>query len=438
MEFELLDTGVFDDDRYFDVVVEYAKADPEDICIRIEAFNRGPDAAELHVLPHLWFRNTWGWGADACARSRRRSRGGRHGHGFAVARRGRLGVDSLPNLMFEYRLGARHLYAPVGGTPLFTDNETNAERCTVRRERRPACSRRTPSTGRSSTAKRASTRRAPAPRRALHFKRGRAGGAARRSGSLRLTPDADEGSARRRRARSSTTRRAEADEFYAAIHPPKASQDEKLVQRQALAGMLWTKQIYLFDVNQWLDGDNPHMPPPASRQPDPQRALASSELDADPVDAGQVGVSVVRGVGPRVPLRRARAGRSRVREGQPVAAAVRAVPAPERADPRVRVGVLGPESAGARLGLLARLSTSRRNGPASADIAVSREMLPEAADQLRVVGEQGRQPGHERLRGRLPRARQHHGRRSQREAAATARFSSSRTPPAGWASSACT
>src|ERR1041384_6984622 len=64
-EHELLDTGVFDEDRYFDVFVEYAKAAPEDICIRIEVFNRGPEAAPLHILPHLWFRNTWAWGAEA-------------------------------------------------------------------------------------------------------------------------------------------------------------------------------------------------------------------------------------------------------------------------------------------------------------------------------------------------------------------------------------
>ena len=62
LEFELLDTGIFDEDRYFDIQVEYAKASPEDICIRIEAFNRGPDAAPLHLIPHLWFRNTWSWG----------------------------------------------------------------------------------------------------------------------------------------------------------------------------------------------------------------------------------------------------------------------------------------------------------------------------------------------------------------------------------------
>jgi hypothetical protein len=80
------------------------------------------------------------------------------------------------------------------------------------------------------------------------------------------------------------------------------------VQRQALAGMLWTKQIYLFDVTQWLNGDNPNMPPPASRH-DIRNPLEAPELDAHPVDAGQVGVPVVRGVGPGVPLRRDRAGR---------------------------------------------------------------------------------------------------------------------------------
>src|SRR6187397_923551 len=70
MEFELLDSGVFDDDRYFDVVIEYAKADPDDICIRIEAFNRGPAEAYLHVIPQLWFRNTWGWGPARAAQPR--------------------------------------------------------------------------------------------------------------------------------------------------------------------------------------------------------------------------------------------------------------------------------------------------------------------------------------------------------------------------------
>ena len=89
MEFELLDTGVFDEDRYFDIVIEYAKADPDDICIRIEAFNRGPDAHVLHVLPQLWFRNTWAWGAER-APAARRSPAGRAAQRFPVVHRGRL------------------------------------------------------------------------------------------------------------------------------------------------------------------------------------------------------------------------------------------------------------------------------------------------------------------------------------------------------------
>ena len=95
-------------------------------------------------------------------------------------------------------------------------------------------------------------------------------------------------------------RRAEADEFYEAIHPPKATEDERLVQRQALAGLLWTKQIYLFDMTRWLEGDNTNFPPPAFPAVDPQSPLAASELDARALDARQMGVSLVRGMGPRV------------------------------------------------------------------------------------------------------------------------------------------
>ncbi|MGH9945558.1 MAG: MGH1-like glycoside hydrolase domain-containing protein, partial [Pyrinomonadaceae bacterium] len=108
-EYELLDTGVFDDDRYFDVFVEYAKATPEDIVMRIEVCNRGPEAAPIHVLPHLWFRNTWAWWSEPTSEP--------------VIRRGPSGecwqsleatdgtAEPLPNLPFKYQLGTRYLYA---------------------------------------------------------------------------------------------------------------------------------------------------------------------------------------------------------------------------------------------------------------------------------------------------------------------------------------
>jgi hypothetical protein len=251
MEFELLDTGIFADDRYFDILIEYAKAGPDDIAIRIEAFNRGADAATLHLLPTLWFRNTWAWGpVRGPEPSIVPAAGSRDA--IAVAADDRT-ADPLPNISFVYRLGERILYAPRGGTPLFTDNESSGRfskdafhRHLIQGE--PCVS---PYGG---------------TKACIHYQAdvpGRGSAVWR----LRLTPDRigvnedalaaiDDIVARRR---------GEADEFYAAIHPPKASDDERLVQRQALAGLLWTKQIYLFDVARWLDGDDPTQPPPRSR-----------------------------------------------------------------------------------------------------------------------------------------------------------------------------
>src|SRR5262249_32645761 len=130
-EFELLDTGVFDGDRYFDIVIEYAKATPEDYCVRIEAFNRGPGPAPLHVLPHLWFRNTWACGPNAWPTPPDRHPSTRTG----PARPGLLtlvtddsAVETLTNIPVSYHVGPRTLYGPAGGTPLFTYNETNGPR----------------------------------------------------------------------------------------------------------------------------------------------------------------------------------------------------------------------------------------------------------------------------------------------------------------------
>ena len=123
-EYELLDTGIFDDDRYFDVFVEYAKAGPEDICVRIEAINRGPEAAELHLMPHLWFRNTWAWtetpGAEPSIGLRK---SGNHIALVADGTQSRLPAQSAVSV---YRLGTQYLYAEKGGEAMFTDNESNA------------------------------------------------------------------------------------------------------------------------------------------------------------------------------------------------------------------------------------------------------------------------------------------------------------------------
>ncbi|MCA1621044.1 MAG: glucosidase [Acidobacteria bacterium] len=261
-EFELLDTGVFDEDRYFDVFVEYAKAGPEDICVRVEAFNRGPEDATLHLLPQLWFRNTWAWWPEPRPESTVTL--GPSGPDFTSLKAADAGP--VPGLTFEYRLGTRYLYAESGGQPLFTFNETNNPRVwgAQTQSRRPyvkdAFHRYVINAEREAVNPELSGTKACVHYAALNVPAG--GSVVVR---LRLTDvsddaplrDVDETVARRRR---------EADEFYEGIHPPGASEDERRVQRQALAGMLWTKQIYLYDVNVWLDGDNPAWSPPESRR----------------------------------------------------------------------------------------------------------------------------------------------------------------------------
>jgi hypothetical protein len=263
-EFELIDTGIFDDDRYFDITIEYAKAAPDDICVRIEAVNRGPEPAALHILPQLWFRNTWSWG-------RRPSPEPKITLGPASARTLSLvtddsGVETLQSIPVYYRLGKRTLHAPRDGLPLFTNNETNMPRVFG-----PGNFSRTPyvkdAFHRRLIAGEAST--CPNPigtKAAIHYHYEAIAPGESVVLRLRLTnvehvahplDDVDAIIAERR---------AEADEFYEALHPPSATDDERLVQRRALAGLLWTKQSYQFDVQRWLEGDNPEMPPPESRK----------------------------------------------------------------------------------------------------------------------------------------------------------------------------
>jgi hypothetical protein len=260
-EFELLDTGIFDDDRYFDVFVEYAKAAPEDLAIRITAWNRGPEAAPLHLLPHLWFRNTWSWWPDV--RPEPIIVAGPSGPGFSSLMADDTTGEPLRNLPFLYRLGPRHLYLEEGGGLLFTYNETNGERVygPAVRSRKPyvkdAFHRRIVGGEDATNPDEVGTKAC------AHYRRVVPPG-----GSmvlrLRLTPDTQE-EPLAVVDEVIEARRGEADAFYDAVQPPDATADERLVQRQAFAGMLWSKQIYLFDVNQWLEGDNPAWPPPPSR-----------------------------------------------------------------------------------------------------------------------------------------------------------------------------
>ncbi|CAN5893788.1 glucosidase [soil metagenome] len=269
-EYELIDTGVFDNDRYFDIFIEYAKLDEDDIVIRIEAFNRGPEPAPLHILPNLWFRNTWSWSAEAWD-----PKVPRHEPQIRLldkANQGPLALQAddeacvmLKNLPIRYALGPRTLYGPPGAEPLFTDNETNMARVFGPGH-----------VSRSAFVKDAFHRhvvngencinpRQIGTKAALHYRFDAIPAGESVVLHLRLTDKTGLDNPLAEADSIVDLRRREADAFYNAIHPPGATEDERLIQRQAFAGLLWTKQSYIFDVHAWLKGDNPDFPPPESR-----------------------------------------------------------------------------------------------------------------------------------------------------------------------------
>jgi hypothetical protein len=255
-EYEILDTGVFDGEGYFDVFAEYAKASPDDILIRITVVNRGPDEAQIEVLPTLWFRNTWSWG--------------RTGEGYWP--KPRLSRESAGSILAEHvSLGPFRLLVgpgPDGAAPelVFTENETNAARLFGTGNPSPWVKdafHELVVHGRADAVNPAATGTKVAARHRLRLPAG--GEAVLR---LRLQPVAG---APEERALDSgfdevlAARRREADAFYAARTPASAGPEESRVIRQAYAGLLWTRQFYHYVVGDWLDGDPAQPPPPPGR-----------------------------------------------------------------------------------------------------------------------------------------------------------------------------
>jgi hypothetical protein len=249
-EFELIDTGIFDENRYFDVFVEYAKAGIEDICIRITVANRGPEAAEIRLLPTLWYRNTWSW--HNCRT--RPSLAFDPGSGAIHAR--------------EHDIGTYWLYADQGGMPLFTENETNFQRLFNSPNASPFV-------------------KDAFHRYVIHGEKDAVNPALRGTKAAiyydLAIPAGGEITVNLRLQRADTAiqrgqalgpeyqeifaaRKQEADEFYATVIPQTADADTQNIMRQAFAGMLWTKQYYHYVIRDWLNGD-PAMPkPPESRK----------------------------------------------------------------------------------------------------------------------------------------------------------------------------
>ncbi len=288
-EYELLDTGVFADDRYADVVIEYAKAGPNDILVRLSATNHGPETADLHLLPTLWFRNTWAWDGrrDATVRPSL--------HRVAHAD-GRVAVQAE-----HFELG--HAILSCEGTPglLFTENETNATLLFNTPSATPFVKdgiHEAVVHGNMAAVNPAEV----GTKVAAHYRLSLAPGAAA-TVRLRLTltdlpmtdrpagttpdvtddaPDglatSPDGIAGAMLAAATTgdpfagfdavfsQRITEADAFYRAVHPAALTADERLVQRQSLAGLVWSKQWYYFDVETWLNGDPGQPAPPVDRK----------------------------------------------------------------------------------------------------------------------------------------------------------------------------
>ncbi len=250
-EYELLDTGVFDGDRYFDVFVEYAKAAPDDILVRITAHNRGPEAAPLHLLPTLWFRNTWAWKGGVEADIPRPSirLGGKDGVAADHAKLGKLrlaaaigaGQAEGPRWLFtENETNAARLYGGVPATPFVKDGLHAA----VVESRFDAVH---PEAG---------------TKCAAHFRTEVPAGE-KIELRLRLAPNAPSRATLGEGFEEVFAARIrEADEFYAGIARP----DDAPILRQACAGLIWSKQFYYYDVRDWLDGDPVFPPPPEHKR----------------------------------------------------------------------------------------------------------------------------------------------------------------------------
>jgi hypothetical protein len=267
-EYEILDTGVFNENRYFDVEIAWAKADEDDVLCRITATNRGPDAARLHLLPQVWFRNVWSWHE----------------------------VDDVPEMHAAGVTGAIELDHPRlpalrwacdgNGRLLFCGNDTNIERlygtpapgpfkdgindCVVG-GRAEAVS----ATGRGTkAAMEVVCDLAPGESKVVR---------------VRLRPQVAKGAAFADFDRVMAAREQEADQFYAGVQAKLADAEAKAIQRQALAGMLWCKQFYGYDVWRWLEGDPGQPPPPAGRDQGRNARWRHVVLgDVETVDGGDI------------------------------------------------------------------------------------------------------------------------------------------------------
>jgi hypothetical protein len=250
-EFELLDTGIFDDNRYFDVFVEYAKAAPDDILMRVTVHNRGPETASLHVLPHLWFRNTWSWEEHHAKPNLRAVRGG----SAITVQDEELGV-------FEFYPGAADGDKALPEL-LFCENETNLKKI-FNRESGPGFFKDAFHEFIVGGKSEAVNPKRTGTKMCAHYQLAIPAGGSHQI-CLRLARQTS-GKPFEDFNDIFAQRIAEADLFYAEIQTGLEDADLRSIQRQALAGMIWSKQFYHFNVRKWLNGDPLQPPPPPERK----------------------------------------------------------------------------------------------------------------------------------------------------------------------------
>ena len=268
-EYELLDTGVFDHDRYFDIFIEYAKRSPEDILIQITVHNRGDNRALLYVLPTLWFRNTWSWSADAPRPRIEQTELHSAGHDGHGRHGGHGGHGGHVMKAVHDALGKKYLYCEGAERLLFTENETNLQRLYSVSNTSAYCKdgiNEAVVEGNSAAVNPGQRGTKAAAQYQLTLGPGESHTIRLRLRDMppaRLTAGNSAGSiVGRDFDQIIQRRREEADQFYASITPPHVSDDARNVMRQALAGMLWSKQFYNYDVERWLVGDMPTEPAP--------------------------------------------------------------------------------------------------------------------------------------------------------------------------------
>ena len=377
MEYELLDTGIFDEDRYFDVVVEYAKADHDDILMLVTAHNRGPETATLHLLPTLWFRNTWSWGDDVAKPTLAAADGMR---GVAATR------ASHPEL------GEWLLRADSSAQLLFCENDTNNERLFGAPNASPYVKDGVNEFIVHGAADAINPERTGTKVAAHHVLEVPAGASA----SIRVRLTASDRSGANVPGKGKPlgadfdqlfkTRRKEADELRDGDPADAAGrrgdgdapgaggvavgQAVLRVQRASVAARAWRRPVG------------------SERRGElgAQRALVPHGLARRHLNAKRVGVPVVRGVGPRIPLRTPLARRRRLRQGAGRAAARHPLPAPQRPNPGVRVELQRRQPAGDRVGGPTRVRARGRD-PRRGRHRVPGPRVRPAADELHLVGQ---------------------------------------------------